>query len=78
MNVHLKCFSTLADADACDYREAVSYDISDGATVAELLRAADISPQNVKLVFVNGKAAGIDTALDDGDRVGLAPAVGGM
>jgi hypothetical protein len=29
-------------------------------------------------IFVNGKPAGFDVVLRDGDRVGLAPVTGGM
>jgi molybdopterin converting factor small subunit len=32
----------------------------------------------VKLIFVNGKAASLDTVLHNGDQVGVGPAVGGM
>jgi hypothetical protein len=78
MNVYLKCFSTLADSDACDYRDAMSYDIADGATVGDLLTASDIPAESVKLIFVNGRAGGVEATLNDGDRVGVAPAVGGM
>jgi hypothetical protein len=32
----------------------------------------------VKLIFVNGQKASLDTVLKNGDQVGLSPPVGGM
>ncbi len=78
MKIELKCFATLAESEACDYRDASSYHLEDGATVRDLLHAADIPESSVKLVFVNGKSERIGAPLAEGDRVGLAPAVGGM
>jgi len=33
---------------------------------------------DVKIAFVNSRVVNFDTVLSEGDRVGLAPAVGGM
>ncbi len=44
----------------------------------QLLAQAGIPDRDVKLIFVNGRKAELDTALRDGDQVGLAPATGGM
>ncbi len=78
MNVDLKCFSSLANAESCDYRESQSYRLTDGQTVGDLVDAAGIEKNDVKIAFVNSKIVDFDTILADGDRVGLAPAVGGM
>lgn len=48
-----------------------------GATVAQVLAGLGIAPTEVKIIMVNGVAAGPDAVLKDGDRVGLFPAVGG-
>lgn len=48
-----------------------------GLTVAGLLARLDIAPQEVKIIMVNGRSAGLGDPLADGDRVGLFPAVGG-
>jgi len=48
-----------------------------GLTAQDLMRQLGIPPEEVKVVMRNGKAAPHDTPLDDGDRVGLFPAVGG-
>ncbi|WP_208294619.1 MoaD/ThiS family protein [Nitratidesulfovibrio liaohensis] len=45
-----------------------------GTTGPELLRQLDIAPEQVEVVFVNGKAVSPDLAVvSGGDRVALAP-----
>jgi molybdopterin converting factor small subunit len=78
MNIGLKCFATIAEADKCDYKGSTSKTLPDGSTVRKLLIQAAINEKDVKLIFVNGKQSALDTVLHDGDQVGLAPAVGGM
>ena len=78
MKVDLKCFAKLVNPDACDFKESTSYELDNGQTVEHLLEAAEISRENVKIAFVNSRVVNFDTVLSEGDRVGLAPAVGGM
>ena len=78
MKVHLKCFSSLASGDKCDYRNSTSYDMADGQTVEQLIKRAGIARDDVKIAFVNSRKSGFEMVLSDGDQVGLAPAVGGM
>ena len=78
MKVALRCFSKLADSDKCDHRVTTSYEMADGQTVHDLVNRAGISREDIKLAFVNSRIVDFDTVLNDGDRIGLAPAVGGM
>ena len=78
MNVELKCFATLVDPATCDFRESTTYEIGEGHTVGDLINIAGIAREDVKIAFVNSRVVGLDTVLSDGDRIGLAPAVGGM
>ena len=78
MRVNLKCFSTLADSDACDYRDSTEYELNDGQTLEDLVNRARIAKDSVKVAFLNNKIVDFETALSDGDRIGLAPSVGGM
>ena len=78
MKVNLKCFSSLVNPDACDYKNSTPYNLADGQTVEDLVQYAGIARQDVKIAFVNSRKVNFDTVLADGDRVGLAPAVGGM
>jgi len=78
MKVNLKCFSTLATPDTCDYKDSTAYDLSEGQSVGDLVERAGIAKEDVKIAFVNSRIVNFDTVLSDGDRVGLSPAVGGM
>ena len=78
MKVNLKCFSKLVDPDSCAFKESITYDLDDGKTVGDLVQHAGIDKEDVKIAFVNSRVVDLDTVLSDGDRVGLAPAVGGM
>ena len=78
MKVNLKCFSKLVNPDTCDFNESTIYEIADGQSVEDLVQRAGIAKGDVRIAFVNSRIVDFDTALSDGDRVGLAPAVGGM
>jgi sulfur carrier protein ThiS len=78
MKVDLVCFSTLASQDTCDYQTSREYAMADGQKVEDLVKQAGIAREDVKIAFVNSRIVGFDTVLSNGDRVGLAPAVGGM
>jgi len=78
MRVNLRCFSKLANQDTCNFKENTSYDLDDRHTVEDLVKRAGIAREDVKIAFVNGRIVDFDKTLADGDRVGLAPATGGM
>lgn len=78
MKVNLKCFSTLANVDTCDYKDTTEYILDDGKTVEDLARRAGIARGDVKVAFINSRIVDFETVLADGDKVGLAPASGGM
>ena len=78
MKVKVKCFATLADADTCDYKGSIEYDVSEGATVGNLVDRLDLAKEGIKIVFRNNKVVDFDTPLAEGDQLGFAPAVGGM
>ena len=78
MKINLKCFSTLVNLDACDYNASTTYQLDEEQTVGDLIARAGIAREDVKIAFVNSRITDLDAVLSDGDRVGLAPAVGGM
>lgn len=78
MRVDLKCFSTLVNLGACDYNASTRYELVEGQTVGDLIERAGIARKHIKIAFVNSRITDLNAALSDGDRVGLAPAVGGM
>jgi len=78
MEVTLKCFSTLVNPETCNFENSTTYKLDDGQTLQDLVQRAGIDEEEVKIAFVNSRRVGLDTVLSDRDRVGLAPAVGGM
>ena len=78
MKVDLKCFANLVNPDTCDFKESTTYELDDGQAVEHLLDSARIGRAEVKIAFVNSRVVNFDTVLSEGDRIGLAPAVGGM
>jgi molybdopterin converting factor small subunit len=51
----------------------VSVDLTETMTVTDVLAAMGISKNDIEGVFVNGRIAGLDTVLHDGDRVAAFP-----
>jgi molybdopterin converting factor small subunit len=78
MKVKVKCFATLADADSCDYKDSIEYEVSEGDTVNNLVDRLKIAKEEIKIVFRNNKLVDFDTPLAEGDQLGFAPAVGAM
>ena len=78
MTVQLKCFSTLASHDKCDFTESTAYELVEGQTVENLIKLSGININDVKIAFVNSHIVGFDAVLKDGDLVGLAPTVSAL
>jgi molybdopterin converting factor small subunit len=78
LKVNLKCFSKLVDPETCDFRDSTEYEMNDGQTVEALVERAGIDKNIVKIAFLNNRIVDLDTVLSEGDRIGLAPSVGGM
>lgn len=55
-----------------DYTNA-AVQLEKGATAKDLVRLVQLSPEEVEVVFINGKVASFDTILQDQDRVALVP-----
>lgn len=53
------------------------FELDTGATVEHLIDKLGIPAAEAKLVFVNGKKAPLAAILNDGERVGIFPPVGG-
>ncbi|MEA3435609.1 MAG: MoaD/ThiS family protein [Thermodesulfobacteriota bacterium] len=52
-------------------------DLEGGVCVKDIIQKLKIPADSVKLIFINGVHAKRDTTLQDGDRLGLFPPVGG-
>ncbi len=78
MKVQFKCFASLPENYACDYAEGTEHEIESGETVGKFADRMNIPAEEIKIVFLNGKNATLDTELNNGDRLAFAPATGGM
>ena len=74
MHITIKCFATLSRFSPPGAEE---YPVAAGETVSSVVARLGIPPDDLKLVFVNGTHAALETPLAQGDRLGLFPAVGG-
>ena len=72
--IDLRLFATLRkfSPDSPD-----KYTIKDGSTVGDILKRLHIPTEKAKLIFINSTKACLESALKDGDRVGIFPPVGG-
>jgi molybdopterin converting factor small subunit len=78
MKIEIRLFATLAsyahhgdlDSDGC-------LSIEGPATIRDALLRLGVPEQDIKLVFLNGVGASLDSSLKDKDRVGIFPPIGG-
>jgi molybdopterin converting factor small subunit len=78
MKVYVKLFALLRDHHPGPDRSVpLEVVLADGATVADLGPALALPGRLVRSAFVNNQAAGLETALRDGDQVRLFPPVVG-
>jgi len=73
-HIQIKLFATLKRFLPA---EADHYPIGPATSVAGLQKALGIGTGQVKLIFINGVRAEPGQVLNDGDRVGMFPPVGG-
>jgi len=52
-------------------------EVADQSRVTDVVQSLNIPPDQVKICLVNGKDAGTDCVIQNGDTVSLFPAVGG-
>lgn len=72
--ISLKLFATLAKRMPEDSNQ---YPISPGTTVRDIVDRLNLTEAEAKLIFVNNKRAFLTSVLNDGDRLGIFPPVGG-
>jgi len=51
----------------------VTMTVEKGIRAKDLIRQIQLQPDDVEVVFINGKVAAFDTILQDNDRVALVP-----
>ena len=52
-------------------------DVEEGTTVSDLLRQLGVPIQSAKLIFLDGIHSDLDAVLEEGNRLGVFPPVGG-
>lgn len=74
LHITLKLFATLRPYAP---EQADRYAIASGTTVGDVVRELNIPAKDAKLIFINNIRKEPDTLLQDGDRLGIFPPVGG-
>jgi len=74
LHITIKLFATLRPYAP---EQADHYAIAPGTTVADVVRALHIPARDARLIFINNIRKELDTRLQDGDRLGIFPPVGG-
>jgi len=74
IKIDLKLFVTLSKYLP---EKSESFEVFDGTTVEKLILDLGIPMEIVKLIFINGKKQDKKYCLQNKDRVGLFPPVGG-
>ena len=76
MSIHvtIKLFATLRSYIP---ENADRYAVAPGTTVADVVRDLNITAKDAKLIFINSIRRDLNTPLQDGDRLGIFPPVGG-
>lgn len=73
MHLDIKCFATLSRFTPA----GGSMDVPPGTTMADVMQMLGVPVDEVKIMFINGTHVAPEAQLNEGDRVGLFPAVGG-
>ena len=78
MQVNVKLFATLQRYKPDVFAgEVFTVDLPEKSTLADLIAHLEIRENEVKTMFVNGRARAEMYRLKDGDEVGIFPPVGG-
>ncbi|MHC4180325.1 MAG: MoaD/ThiS family protein [Planctomycetota bacterium] len=56
---------------------SVQLEIDPGQTVGQVLERLGVPTGQTRIIFVNNRAAGLSHVLQDGDKLGVFPAIGG-
>ena len=73
MTITAKLAASLRDRVSTHDHGLLYLQVDPPATVGELIRTLGLSPDQVRMIMVNGRGDGSDRVLRDGDRVALFP-----
>jgi len=78
MNVRVKLYATLSRyVSGVTSGSPLEVELPEDSTLADLVARLALPPQEVKVIFVNGRAREPDYRLAPGDEVGIFPPIGG-
>ncbi len=77
MQVQVKVFATLRRYVTVAAGDALNIELPEGATIADLINVLKLPSDQVKVVFVNGRAREDNWQVKPGDEIGIFPPVGG-
>ena len=78
MHIHVKLFAALGRHIVGGMTGApLSLEVPDETTIADLVRQLNLSREEVKVIFVNGRTRPLDWPLQPEDEVGIFPPIGG-
>ena len=77
MKVNVKLFATLRKYLPSQSNQQLSLELSDGATVRQVLEQLGVPEPQVAFAFINSKRQKLDESLSDGDELGIFPPIAG-
>ncbi|MBW1785655.1 MAG: MoaD/ThiS family protein [Deltaproteobacteria bacterium] len=75
--IQLNLYASLSRFMPEEDRSGHGLELAGETTVREVLVRFNVPLETVKMIFINGRHAGMDAVLNDGDRVGVFPPVAG-
>ena len=78
IKIKVKCFSTLRNAETCNFKDGTEHELFEGSNVHDLVEKLEIPLEAIMIVFVNHKEVDFQTVLRNGDQVALSPKTGAM
>lgn len=72
--IDIKLFATLQPFAPPN---ASCYPVQAGSSIETLIEMLNLPRDQIRLIFLNGMTCSLDTILQNGDRVGIFPPVGG-
>lgn len=77
MQVEVRLYATLRRFVPSASDGVVAFETPEGSTVSDVIANLSVDPGEVHILMVNGRSSPLHKVLQEGDRLGLFPALGG-
>ena len=77
MRLEVRLYATLRRYAPSAAEGVLTLDMPEGSKAADAIAKAEVNPDEVRIILINGVSSSPERVLGDGDRLGLFPAVGG-